>query len=94
MKMDKQHRLTIPKFVRDSIGIKEGEYYYFNYEENSNFSIRKIRGGKIIDKIKIDGKGRFCVPSSIYEVLDSKEIIMYAEDENGQIGISILKEDT
>lgn len=93
MKMDNHHRVTIPKFVRDMLEIKESEYYYFNFEEDNKFSIRKFRGGKIIERVKVDANGRFVIPASISDVFDSKKIIIYAEEEIGQVGISILKED-
>ena len=93
MKMDNQHRLIIPKFVRDTIGIKS-EHYYFNFEGNNTFSIRKSRGGKMIDQVKVDAKGRFVVPASVFDIFDSKSILMYAEEEEGQVGITIVKEDT
>lgn len=93
MKMDKQHRLTIPDFIRKAVKVEEGEYYYLEFKQDNEFALKKSSSGKLVEKVKIDDHGRFVVPRSVIDIFESK-ILMYFEEGKNEIGISIFKENT
>lgn len=93
MKMDKQHRLTIPDFIRKAVKVEEGEVYYLEFKKDNEFALKKSTEGKIIERVKIDDHGRFIVPRSVTDIFDTK-IIMYFVEGKNEIGISIFKENT
>ena len=85
MKMDKQHRLLIEKHIREKFEITNGIYYLI-YKTNNNIIISKKEIGKVIAKVTVDSKGRFVVPTTIYDIFCKRDIVMYYEEE-GEVGI-------
>jgi len=92
MNMDKQHRLIIPQFVRDTMNVEESEYY-FVFRGGNDFCLQKSRNGRVIGKVKIDKKGRFYIPSSVVDVFENRKVLIYADGKLNKVGISIYKED-
>ncbi|MBR6504227.1 MAG: hypothetical protein IKT41_00650 [Clostridia bacterium] len=93
MKMDKQQRILIPEFVRDVVGVKREEKYYLIFKSPEKFIISNRRRSGMVSSLVLDDKGRIRLPRCVAEVIGTKNIIVYVEeDERGenQIGISIL----
>jgi len=80
MKMDVQHRIRIPEWIRHLMKVEKSNLLYVSIHDGNIFSLSKECEGKAFAQVKIDDKGRFYSPELMRNRLRGSELILYYEN--------------